>query len=57
LERRRADDEILTAQRSDSLRGCGCAGGEVTTAQDEKGRQERFTKDAARRLPKVEEMV
>src|SRR5207302_3645825 len=37
--------------------GCGCAGGEVTTVQDEKGRQRRFTKDALGRLAKVEEMV
>lgn len=40
-----------------SYGGCGCAGGEVTTAQDEHGRQRRFTKDALGRLATVEEMV
>jgi RHS repeat-associated protein len=37
--------------------GCGCAGGEVITAQDEKGRQKRFSKDTLGRLATVEEMV
>ncbi|MDQ3802537.1 MAG: hypothetical protein M3416_01585 [Acidobacteriota bacterium] len=36
--------------------GCGCAGGEVTTAQDEHGRGRRLTKDALGRLAKVEEL-
>jgi len=36
--------------------GCGCAGGEVTTAQDEHGRQRRFTKDGFGRLATVEEL-
>ncbi|MDQ3803050.1 MAG: hypothetical protein M3416_04255 [Acidobacteriota bacterium] len=36
--------------------GCGCAGGEVTTAQDEHGRGRRLTKDTLGRLAKVEEL-
>lgn len=36
--------------------GCGCAGGEVTTVQDEHGRQRRLTKDNFGRLWKVEEL-
>ncbi|HXM48522.1 MAG TPA: hypothetical protein VN956_11815 [Pyrinomonadaceae bacterium] len=40
-----------------SYGGCGCVGGEVTTAQHEHGRQRRFTKDPLGRLAKVEEMV
>jgi RHS repeat-associated protein len=43
-------------QRSVSYGGCGCAGGEVTTAQDEHGRQRRFTKDTLGRLGTVEEL-
>ena len=39
-----------------SYGGCGCAGGEVTTAQDEHGRQKRYTKDTLGRLAKVEEL-
>jgi RHS repeat-associated protein len=39
-----------------SYGGCGCAGGEVTTAQDEHGRQRRTTKDTLGRLAKVEEL-
>jgi RHS repeat-associated protein len=37
--------------------GCGCAGGEVVTAQDEHGRQNRRTMDALGRLAKVEELT
>ncbi|HYX29184.1 MAG TPA: RHS repeat-associated core domain-containing protein [Pyrinomonadaceae bacterium] len=40
-----------------SYGGCGCAGGEVTTVQDEKGRQRRYTKDSLGRLATVEEMI
>jgi RHS repeat-associated protein len=40
-----------------SYGGCGCAGGEVATAQDEHGRQRRYTKDSLGRLRTVEEMV
>lgn len=36
--------------------GCGCAGGEVTTASDERGRKKRYTKDGLARLAKVEEL-
>jgi RHS repeat-associated protein len=36
--------------------GCGCAGGEVTTVQDEHGRQRKVTQDTFGRLAKVEEM-
>ncbi|MGH9928257.1 MAG: S8 family serine peptidase, partial [Pyrinomonadaceae bacterium] len=43
-------------QQTVSYGGCGCAGGEVTTAQDEHGRQRRFTKDKFGRLATVEEM-
>ncbi|HUS09111.1 MAG TPA: S8 family serine peptidase, partial [Pyrinomonadaceae bacterium] len=43
-------------QRIASYGGCGCAGGEVTTAQDEHGRQQRLTKDTLDRLVKVEEL-
>jgi RHS repeat-associated protein len=39
-----------------SYGGCGCAGGDVTTAQDEHGRQKRYTNDTLGRLVKVEEM-
>ena len=39
-----------------SYGGCGCAGGEVTTVQDEHGRQRRFSKDALARLATVEEL-
>jgi len=39
-----------------SYGGCGCAGGEVTTVQDEHGRQRRFTKDGLGRLATVEEL-
>jgi len=36
--------------------GCGCAGGDIVTTQDEHGRQRRFTKDGFGRLAKVEEL-
>ncbi len=39
-----------------SYGGCGCAGGEVATAQDEHGRQRRYTKDMLGRLARVEEL-
>jgi RHS repeat-associated protein len=35
--------------------GCGCAGGEVITTQDEAGRQRRLSMDILGRLAKVEE--
>jgi RHS repeat-associated protein len=39
-----------------SYGGCGCAGGEVTTATDEKGRQRLYTKDSLGRLVQVQEL-
>jgi hypothetical protein len=36
--------------------GCGCAGGEATTVQDEHGRQRRLTKDSLGRLATAEEL-
>src|SRR5258707_1371981 len=35
--------------------GCGCAGGEVATVQDEHGRQKQYTKDSLGRLATVDE--
>ena len=35
---------------------CGCAGGDVVTVRDERGRRRRFTKDVLGRLVKVEEL-
>jgi RHS repeat-associated protein len=43
-------------QKTASYGGCGCAGGEVTTVQDEHGRQRRQTKDTLGRLATVEEL-
>ncbi len=42
--------------RENTYGGCGCAGGEVTTARDERGRRRRATKDVLGRLTKLEEM-
>jgi RHS repeat-associated protein len=39
-----------------SYGGCGCAGGDMVTARDERGRQRKLYKDALGRLAKVEEM-
>lgn len=39
-----------------SYGGCGCAGGEVTTIRDERGRRRRLSKDVLGRLAKVEEL-
>jgi RHS repeat-associated protein len=36
--------------------GCGCAGGEVTTTRDERGRRRRHTLDVLGRLSRVEEL-
>jgi RHS repeat-associated protein len=36
--------------------GCGCAGGEVVTTRDERGRRKRMTMDVFGRLKKVEEL-
>lgn len=43
-------------QQINSYGGCGCAGGEVMTAQDEAGRQRRLTMDVIGRLKLVEEL-
>src|SRR5712692_4546038 len=43
-------------QRTLTYGGCGCAGGEVVTAQDERGRQRRTTADQWGRLARVEEL-
>jgi RHS repeat-associated protein len=42
--------------RVTSYGGCGCAGGEVTTVQDEHGRQRRLTRDALGRLATTQEL-
>ncbi|MFZ0748655.1 MAG: RHS repeat-associated core domain-containing protein, partial [Pyrinomonadaceae bacterium] len=42
--------------RENTYGGCGCAGGEVTTVRDERGRRRRFTKDVLGRLKQVEEL-
>lgn len=39
-----------------SYGGCGCAGGEVITARDERGRRSRASKDVLGRLAKIEEL-
>jgi RHS repeat-associated protein len=39
-----------------SYGGCGCAGGEVVTARDERGRRRKAYKDVFGRLAKVEEL-
>ncbi|HKV35652.1 MAG TPA: S8 family serine peptidase [Pyrinomonadaceae bacterium] len=36
--------------------GCGCAGGEVTTVRDERGRRRKYTKDVLGRLKQVDEL-
>lgn len=36
--------------------GCGCAGGDVTTIRDERGRRRRMTMDVLRRLTQVDEL-
>ncbi len=39
-----------------SYGGCGCAGGEVVTSRDERGRQKKLYHDALGRMTKVEEL-
>ncbi len=36
--------------------GCGCAGGDVTTIRDERGRRRKLTKDVLGRLKQVDEL-
>jgi YD repeat-containing protein len=43
-------------QRTLTYDGCGCAGGEVATARDERGRQRRTRADVLGRLAKTEEL-
>jgi YD repeat-containing protein len=43
-----------TTQKSASYGGCGCAGGEVVTVQDEVGRKQRSTSDGLGRAFKTE---
>src|SRR3984893_334592 len=42
--------------RENTYGGCGCAGGEVTTARDERGRRRKLTKDVLGRLKQVDEL-
>ena len=42
--------------RENSYGGCGCAGGEVTTVRDERGRRRKFTNDVLGRLKQVDEL-
>jgi RHS repeat-associated protein len=42
--------------RENTYGGCGCAGGEVTTARDEAGRRRKLTMDALGRLKQVDEL-
>jgi RHS repeat-associated protein len=44
------------ATRDHSYGGCGCAGGEVTTIRDERGRRRKYTKDVLGRLKQVDEL-
>lgn len=45
-----------TTTRTVTYGGCGCAGGEVVTTQDEVGRQQRMTYDVLGRLVKTESL-
>jgi len=42
--------------RENTYGGCGCAGGQVTTARDENGRRRRATMDSLGRLKQIEEL-
>ncbi len=42
--------------RGNEYGGCGCAGGEVATVRDERGRRKRYTQDVLGRLVKTEEL-
>src|SRR6185503_7030942 len=44
------------ATREITYGGCGCAGGEVGTFRDERGRRRKFTKDVIGRLKQVDEL-
>ena len=64
FQRRRAarpDRPRITTNQDGSTReltytGCGCAGGDVVTLRDERGRRRRLTNDVLGRLVKVEEL-
>ena len=42
--------------RENTYGGCGCAGGEVTTVRDERGRRRKLTLDVVGRLRQVDEL-
>lgn len=42
--------------RDNTYGGCGCAGGEVTTVRDERGRRRKLTADVFGRLKQVDEL-
>jgi RHS repeat-associated protein len=42
--------------RENTYGGCGCAGGEVTTVRDERGRRRKFTMDVLGRLKQVDDL-
>lgn len=42
--------------RENTYGGCGCAGGEVTTVRDERGRRKKYTSDSLGRLKQVDEL-
>jgi RHS repeat-associated protein len=42
--------------RENTYGGCGCAGGQVTTIRDERGRRRKLTMDVLGRLKQVEEL-
>jgi RHS repeat-associated protein len=44
------------ATRENTYGGCGCAGGDVTTVRDERGRRRKLTKDVLGRLKQVDEL-
>jgi RHS repeat-associated protein len=44
------------ATRENTYGGCGCAGGEVTTVRDERGRRRKFTSDVLGRLKQIDEL-
>ncbi|HJP94768.1 MAG TPA: S8 family serine peptidase [Pyrinomonadaceae bacterium] len=44
------------ATRENTYGGCGCAGGEVTTVRDERGRRRKLTMDVLGRLKQLDEL-
>src|SRR6185369_13180816 len=45
-----------TSTRLNSYSGCGCAGGEIVTIRDERGRRRKLTMDVFGRLKQVDEL-